>query len=53
MKTTDKAPTWKGGTMYQRLQACRFMLHVHGLLPYTENERVKDRIAKRHRKDTR
>ena len=35
---------WEAAPLASRLQECRFMLYVHGLLPEAQNERLKLRI---------
>lgn len=39
-------PAWKAETIIGRLQSCRAMLALHGVLSEAENARVLKRIAK-------
>ena len=41
-----KSPSWKAEHHLSRLQSCRVMLALHGILTDAENERCKKRIAK-------
>lgn len=35
---------WEAAPMRIRLHACRFMLYAHGLIPESQNEKLKQRI---------
>lgn len=41
-----ECPAWPPETCLSRLQSCRVMLALHGILTDEENERCKKRIAK-------
>lgn len=45
-KKMRTCPTWHEEAMYRRLERCRLMLHLHGLLSEAENATVRRRISK-------
>ena len=50
MKPTTRIPVWKSQSAFGRVEACRVMLHAHGLLSDSENQKVRSRTLKWVRK---
>jgi hypothetical protein len=48
-KKKKPVPTWKPEPFGDRVQRCRAMLYIHGLLSDAENRKVVQRIGKAER----
>ena len=51
MKANEKIPAWEETICAERVDECRMMLHIHGFLSESENDRVNARIEKWAAKD--